>query len=280
METFLQNKRAREMKKLLPFLLLCFVATSVYAQAPALDEKIKQICNQAILDIYYDILAVKEKHPSLANFDENVMYENKSGLYAIVYQYEGEATGRNKTRYAFGVTIDKLEDKTFPPQDGYFDYTFPVLGLKFSGYQRRTPGASQYDAFPLIQKHGGPLSDLQQERLPLRLFLRSTKDTYQVREEIEFEVVLKNVSKRHMVVKSLGQETLYFLFNNQFWGTRPFGAIQGSESVILKAGQSLTARFKGEGFQVPREIEIYGVYRMGIQGVNPSAVLRLQIISN
>jgi hypothetical protein len=268
------------MKKILLFMLWFLITTSVYAQAPALDEKTKQICNQAILDIYNDILAVKEKYPSLAHFDENVMYENKNGLYAIVYQYDGEATEKNKTRYAFGVTIDRLDDKTFPPQDGYFDYTFPVLGLKFSGYQRRTPGAAQYNALPLVQKYGGPISDLQQEGLPLRLFLRSSKDTYRVREEIEFEVVLKNVSKRHMVVKNLGQETLYFLFNNQFWGTRPFGAIKGSESVILKAGESLTARFKGEGFQIPREIEIYGVYRMGIQGVNPSAVLRLQIVSD
>ena len=131
---------------------------------------------------------------------------------------------------------------------------------------------------PLIDEFGAVLARHQQEYMPLKLYLRTLKDTYHVREDIEFEVELKNVAKNNMIVKSLGVNSLFFLFNNQFWGTQPSSGDVGGRDVILKSGESLTMRFKGESFQRPREFEIVCTYAMSIQGVNPSGVLNIRVI--
>jgi hypothetical protein len=121
------------------------------------------------------------------------------------------------------------------------------------------------------------LAEEQQNFMPLRVFIRPVKGSFQVRENVEFDVVLKNVSKRHMVVKSLGQETLYFLINKQGWGTSPLSGKQGGSDEVLKSGEETVLRLKGESFQKPQEIELTCFYRMSIDGVNPVGKIRIMI---
>ena len=264
--------------------LFFFAATSfIHAEEIQIDEETKQICNQAMLNIYDDILAVKEKHKELVNFGENSFYENKYGIYTIVYQYDGDTADnpdlkRKETPYAFALTVDKMADITFKQKEGAFNYGFPLLGIKFSGYQKKHVIRSQFDILPLVDKHGTLLSDHQQKYLPLRLYLRPLKENYRVRDDIEFEVVLKNVSKRNMIVKSLGYDSLYFLFNNEVWGASPSGGVKGGESLVLGAGQSISTVFKGASFQRPQEFNIYCVYRMTIKEINPYGILTLKIV--
>ncbi len=266
------------MKKLIILICLIIQSSFCFAKDLSIDDQTKELCNKVMINIYQDILKVKEKYKELADFNEDVFYENKYGIYTIMYEFKGAQPEKPSTPYAFAITIDGMEDTTFKQSEGSFNYGFPILGLKFSGYQQKHLLRTRFDILPLIQEHGQLLADFQQKYLSLRLFLKAIKDVYQIKEDIEFEVILKNVSKRHMVVKSLGSESLLFLFNNEYWGTSPFANQRGGENVVLKAGDSISMRFKGESFQRSTEIEIYSVYRMSIRGINPTAKLKIQIV--
>ena len=246
----------------------------------AMDAQTKEICNQVILQIYQDILSVKSKHKELINFDERVLYENKYGIYALVYEFGPDAKTEDSRQlpYAFGVTVDKMADTTFPPRPDSFNYSFPLLGLKISGYQKKHLLRTQFDAMPAVKKYGDLLADYQQNFLPLRLELRPVQSVYHVRQDIEFQVILTNVSKRHMIVQTLGSNSLYFHLNDKFWGTSPALGATGGNKVILKSGESLQMIFKGESFERPTDLSIEGVYRMSIKGVNPTAALHIKIV--
>lgn len=263
---------------LLTLVLCLFPCGVLRAQGGVLDPEVKEVCNQAILNIYYDILALKDRHKELADFNEKAVYENPYGLYAIVYEYSSGEKTPHQQPFAFAVTIDAMEDDFWGTKRGAFRFEYPVLGLKFSGYQQKHRLRTQFDLPAIVEKHGILVSEYQQRYLPLRLVLVPVKEEYYVREDIEFEVLLINISKRHMIVKPLGQETLFFLFNNQTWGTRPSEGVRTGKDIILKAGETLRRRFKGESFQNPKEITIYSLYRMSIHGVNPFATLKVNIL--
>lgn len=272
------------MKKIVMFFLaFCIICSTCHSKEPILDEETVELCNQMILNIYYKILEVRDRYKELSDFDETAFFQNKRGIYVIMYESKSvDKRRRGKEPYAFGVTIDTMDDETFKNKQGAFNFGFPPLGLKISGYQIKHLLRSQYNILPLVEEQGALLADHQQKYLPLRISIRPLKEQFYVKEDIEFEVILTNVSKRHMTVQPLNDKTLFFLFENEFWGTSPSlkGAQYRSQAmpVILKSGESLSKVYKGESFVRPKEIEIYGVYRMKIDGVNPTTKLKIKIV--
>ena len=257
------------------------VAANSWAQdnPRAMDPKVKEICNQVIRSIYFDILDQKDAYETLKNFDERVMYESKDGVYAIMYEAGRPSAGDTARRpYRLGLTFEPAGQSVFPIQEDSFVEEYPALGVRLNGYQNQYLLKSEFDVRPLVKQYSRALADYQQEHIPLRLFLQPVKDTYNVREDIEFEVILQNVSKRNMIVKGLGANTLFFLFNDKYWGTRPTANQKGGKDVVLLAGKSLRMKFKGESFQEPKRIQIFGVYRMSVGGVNPYGTLDVDIV--
>jgi hypothetical protein len=249
----------------------------------------KEVANEVMVDIYKDILKVKAKYPSLKDFDEKALFENQYGIYSIVYKEAIDETQMKKSTvpFGFGLTIDKVDDTTFADKANNFNFAFPLLGVKFTGYQPARTLRSQLDILPLVNEHGARLSDYQQQFMPLRLSIKTTKDAYKIREPIDFEVTLTNVSNRHMVVKDLSSDTLFFLFGDMTWGTstntpakQKVRTKKNSGNIILKSGESLSLKFQGESFERPRDVEIYCAYRMSIKGVNPSATLRIKVVGD
>ena len=93
------------MKRGIVFFLLFLIANTCFGQSPVLDEETKKVANQVMLDIYYDILAAKAKHPELSQFDDKVMYENQDGIYAIVYKFQPAGQAQSRDLFEFGLTI-------------------------------------------------------------------------------------------------------------------------------------------------------------------------------
>jgi len=259
------------------FLFFIFSVNLSLAQEVILDEKTKAICNEVMLNIYQDILTAKDKYPELSQFDEKVMYENEKGIYAIVYQYQPSGTSRpNHDTFEFGVTITTKNNTIFQDQRGYaFNLDFPFLGLKFAGYFKKGL-KPKYDIFAPINKYGQLLADHQQNYLPLQLRLVTNKTEYKVKEPIHFEVELTNVSKKHMWVKNINEETISCLYNKRYWGTQA-RSMQSATTIILKSGESLKRGFAGEGFVEPQNVEIYCSYSMSLKGVKPAGVLHLWV---
>ena len=260
------------------FIVFIFLLTAriCAAQDVVLTEETKKLANQVMLNIYYDVLAAKEKYPELAQFNEKTMYENKDGIYAIVYQFQPEGKLKVKEPFEFGITIVPKANTIFQDQGQYaFNLEFPFLGLKFAGYAKK--GLKQkFDIVGLINKHGILLADYQQKYLPLQLQVVANKSEYNVKEPIQFQVELKNVSKKHMYVENINEGNLYCLFNNHSWGAQSQAG--GSKAkIILRAGESLKRTYIGVGLPEPKDVEIYCSYSMSLNGVKPSGVLRLRV---
>ena len=254
------------------FLLLTFVGL---AQAEsAVSQEAIELSNQTILGIYQEIINQKSNYPELKDFGESCLFKNKNGMYVLIYDYKDLVTG---DPYNFGITINVMDSTDFNDRVGRFSYGFPALGLKIVGFFNKHPIRTQYDIMPLISKHGMDLAEYQQGFLPLRIFIEPVKDVFKVKENLQFNIILKNVGKRHMVVKSLGEGSLFFLVNNQAWGKNPLSGNPGGKDEILKSGEEIQLKLKGESFQKPQEVEITCFYGMSIDGVNPIAKARVRI---
>jgi hypothetical protein len=243
-----------------------------------ISEETKTICNQVMVNIYRELLEVKRKYKELAQFDESTLYETEQGIYAIVYQYRASAQQVEKYPFEFGITIVDINDMIFAEYgERYaFNLTFPLLGIKFAGYQKRNRTRYRYDIAELINKHGFLLARQQQKYMPLKLELAAKKTVYNVDEYIEFEVKLTNDSNKHMWVKSLNEQTLYCLFDERPWGTRSQEIPQATK-FVLQAGQFSSARFLGEALSDPKDFEIYCTYNMSVNGIKPFGLLKVKV---
>lgn len=247
------------------------------ARAAAIDPSLQELCNQAMLQAYQDVLAVKDRYPELAHFDEKSFYENREGIYAIFYETTIPGTNGKPQPYALGLTIESLTAKTFSGKGQVFNFGFPALGLKLSGFQSPAPKHGGFNLNPVIQRNGIPISLEEQLRLPLRLEIRPTQDIFRINEPIEFEVVLRNAGTSNIFVKKLDFDTLYFLINGKPWGTPPSDYKTGGERITLKRGAETRARFKGQSYVKPGIVEIHVMYRMVVRGVNPFATVTVRI---
>jgi len=269
------------MKKIILTLFIIFAGiNSVHAETTPLkmDESTKQVCNKVIASIYQDILSVKDKYKELSQFDEKVLYENKQGIFALLYQYNESDRQARRHPFEFGVTIVGLNDKIFEEYGQYAFYlSFPILGLKFAGFQKSS-ARYNFDLGEIINKNGSLLAEHQQKYMPLQLTLKAEKDTYLLYEPIRFVVELKNTSPRHMRVKTLTDKTLYCVYDNKMWGAVQTQQSQAQE-MILKSGETTNMVFEGQDFMKPKEFEIFCSYNMTIQGVQPTGHLAVTVLN-
>ncbi|OGX24889.1 MAG: hypothetical protein A3D10_00910 [Omnitrophica WOR_2 bacterium RIFCSPHIGHO2_02_FULL_48_11] len=254
---------------------------TVYGEesAPPLSPETKAIANQVMLNIYDTLLKAKEKYPELEQFNEKAMYENKQGIYAIVYKRSQSEEKMKKEPYEFGVTIAPMEDTIFYDQGRYaFNFALPFLGIKFAGYEKMTYGKRQYDILKAVNIHGVLLSEHQQKFLPLQMTLKPAKTSYKVKEVIEFDVELKNISAHHMYIHEINENSLYCQFNNKVWGMQRRGA-SGTKDVVIKSQESVHRTFLGEGLKAPGQIDLSCTYNMSIKGVKPFAKLSVKVVN-
>ena len=308
---------------LLAILLFCplrsWAVEPAAGDEEALTPETIQICNQVMSDIYQHILQVRDRYKELAQFNEEAFFKNKQGIYTIAYDQVEEVEApdgsmRKKVPFSFGVTIEPTGSETFSARPGSFAYGFPALGLKFSGYQNKRLLRTQFDLIPLLGEHGQALNEYQQQFLPLQLTVRPLKEEYQVREDIEVEVVLTNVSLANIRVQDLSEDTLFFTVNGRFWGTslwtppqvlddraarrerraerreakveernkrlskRLGGAKIKKVAGLLNAGDSISLILKGESFPAPQEVEVQCTYSVLVKDVNPMATMRFKIV--
>ena len=256
----------------------------LWAEEVTIDSQTKNLANKVILNIYEELLKLKIEIKELSTFGENSLYENQYKMYTILYRQNSKEDQQKSRNYEVGITVTKLDDSIFQDEKGYFVYDFPFLNVKIAGFENEVASTSEYDLSKIIDRYLTLLSDYQQHFLPLQLYLIPSKEVFKTGERIEFEVILKNVSKQNLVVKEFGLQTLFFIFNNQTWGAEQVTSdgkiIQGGQSVILKGGESLRMSFRGDSFVVPREFEIFCLYKMAISGVQPYGKLRVKIVSD
>ena len=257
-----------------------FPANSVPAPVKPIAAPLQELCNQVIFAIYQDIAALKGRYPELEQYGPYVLSQNQYGIYSLEYEYLVSERFRKGELAAFGITIVRFEDTNFRQHGNQtFNFGFPLLDLKFAGYQEMFRRQEAFDIQTVIQKNGNLLLDEQSKLLPLKLTLETIKDSYLVGEDIEILVALENVSSRNLWVKELNQETLFFLYGDTPWGAKEIGRKKLSKvkRQILEPGQKITARFVGSGFLEPQDVEIFGSYVETFKGVNPSSFIKVVI---
>ncbi|MCA9400647.1 MAG: hypothetical protein KC713_03400 [Candidatus Omnitrophica bacterium] len=246
-----------------------------------LDKDLIKLSNTVMMDIFDQMLKQKEGYPELSGFDKGSLKKNSFGVYALEYWYTDQQGFFKDNPYRFGLTI--LPDDEAPEFSGNivnpFNYSFPLLNLKFSGYQSELLLTKQFDINDIMQYYGRKIWDKQQEQMPYQIALKPVKDTYYVGEEIIFDVVLKNNTERNLWFKELSNKTLFFVYNNQIWGTRPEDSPHKVKRFVLKGNTSYTKRFMGESFSVPKRFEIFCTYDITYQGIKPTGRLIINVVN-
>ncbi|HRZ39661.1 MAG TPA: hypothetical protein P5246_01505 [Candidatus Omnitrophota bacterium] len=264
--------------------LIGFMCTgSVFsADDQAIDPQVIELSNRIMQDIFSEVKTSQPKFKELAQFSDQNLFKNAQGIYAIKYEYKPVAQSGDASQqdlpYELAVTIDGMEQWTFEPRKGMFNYGFPLLKLKISGYQKKHPIRTQFDIDPLVKKYGQILADEQQKLMPLKIIIEPTKSSFTTDEDVIVEVVLRNVSKRHMYVRPLNKDTLYFLIDDQYWGTKPTEAAPDEVQKILYSGEEERMSYRIGVFQQPQTIHMMCFYRMAIHGVNPFGVQEISIV--
>ena len=242
------------------------------------DDSLKNVSNRVMIAIYNDILSMKEAQDNLVDFGQHVLSLNQYGIYSLEYRHKISGGVRDGEFLEFGVTIVRPEDTNFGEFGRQaFNFGFPLLDVKFAGYQRTNRKWMRFNIQDIVQKNGDPLLEEQKKYLPLKLSLITDKEYYKVGENIEVTATLENVSRRNLWVKDLDAKTLYFLYGNAEWGTVEIGQAK-RERFILKPGEKVHKKFVGSGSRVPREFEIYCSYAVTYQGVKPSSVLKVKVV--
>ena len=250
------------------------------AEPLKLDEETKALCHQVMINIYHDILQAKARYKELKDFDEKALTSNAHGIPAIDYRYvESEGTARGRL-FEFGLTITGKDDlNTFPSDGETINLGFPLLDLKFIGYQKKTLKKGQFDIQTSLAKHGQMLWDYQRKYIPYQLTLKPVKKEFKTNEPIEFIVTLTNSSDNAILVKDLNDKTLFFLYDNKAWGADEVApAAKELKDMVLKPQESLRKRFRAKAVPGPRELEIYCSYILTFQGVKPSAALKIKVV--
>lgn len=235
------------------------------------------ISNDVMTKIFQEILAQKDSYPELAEFGMENLEKNSQGVYVIQYMAPESQYNRDG-RYSFGVTIEPMDGQAFSEKKGAFSYGFPLLGLKFSAYQPTYLRRGEFNLQPVINRSGLPLSLEEQKHSPLRLDLVTDKDVFRVGEPLEFDITLTNVSDTNMLVRKLSHETIYFLINEQPWGTPPSSNAKTGAASGLAPGESLKMHFAEDGYRTPGYIDIHAVYRMNIKGVHPFTTKHIEVV--
>lgn len=262
----------------LAIVFLNFADTSL-AQPPLISDELKELANKTVMNIYYDIVSLKDRYPELKDFGEQSKVINKHGILAINYSYTQVDPTLGEIPYAFGLTVTTIDDTIFQTAKEYaFNITFPLLGMKFAGYKIVNFKSKQFDIEALLQKHGQALWDYQQNYMPVRLNLKPAKESYQTGEDIGFEVTLTNTTNVNMKIRDLTADTLFFVYDNKTWGAWEMSPGVSTKEVVLKANQSMSKVFRGNGFHAPKEFEIYCSYGMTFKGVKPAASLKVKVV--
>ena len=267
------------MKKtyLIIVLMLC-IATFAHAEEVALDEPTLAVCNKTMMDIYKDIFSLKDKFPELQYFDSKALSKNQYGIYVISYENKEIKTVRDDNFYKFILTIAGIGERPFKePYADIISYSYPVLGLKFTGFQTKGFRGKRYNIDSSVQKFGQAIYNHQQKYIPLQLILESDKTIYKTEERIKFKVTLKNNGSQRLKVKNLNEDSLFFTINNKVWGTEPDLAKVGGNEVILNPDRTISRGFVGDSFNIPKEVEIFGTYNMAYKGVLPMGSIKIRI---
>lgn len=267
------------MMRIILIVFLILNAIPAFAQAKEIPKEVVDLANNVMLEIYHDIDSLKSRYKELKNFGEGSFLVNKYGIYMINYSYAEVDETLGEIPYAFGLTVVPMEDVIFSSAKRYaFDMGFPLLDLKFSGYKIINFKSKQYDINTSIQKFGNKLWDFQQKFIPLQLSLKSSKENFNVGENIEFTVSLANNSNQNWIIKDLGRSSLYCIYDNRAWGAYEAGSSSGDQEIVIKAHQTITKLFRGGSFPLPRELDIHCTYNLPFKDIKPTSSLKLHVL--
>lgn len=262
------------MKTTIPIFLILGILSRPVCAASTIDDESRTVANKVMQNVFDRIIFEKSKHAELSDFDKKNLSLNSRQMSVI--EYSSQMTQEHRP-YGFALTILPLNEPL--PQewkDNGFELVFPVLKLKFAGYQRRAVDG-RFDIRAPMQRYGQILSEYQQQFLPLQMSISAEKEIYKTDEEIIFTITLTNTSSASLLVKPLNSTNLYILYDNTMF---PFSTEDPlvRQTSALEPGHSLSKTFHGDAFQFPRDIEIYVSYNMTFDGVKPFSRVRLKII--
>ena len=117
-------------------IVIVFMFIYGYCGEVKIDEKTRDVCNQVMLNIYDDIIGIKDKYKELDNFGEESLV--KDDLYRIYYDEndnKGFKKRGNDVFFVFSISIVNINE-TYQIKNRYEKLRYPDLGIKIYGFCR------------------------------------------------------------------------------------------------------------------------------------------------
>lgn len=247
-------------------------------RAQEISSDMRDVANRVMQNIFDRVVFEKDKYDELADFEKTSMTDNAHAIRQVEYTLKEENVAENYQPYGFAITILPV-DEPLPDQwkDGGFEAVFPLLKLKFAGYQRRAING-RFDIQSAMQRYGQMLLEYQQKYMPIQLSIEVEKDEFKVQEDILFTVTLTNTSSQIMRVKPMNPENLFILYDGTKFLSTSAPARGDQQYVNLEPHKSISKTFHGDAFQFAREIEIYASYNMTFEDIKPFSARKIRIV--
>lgn len=248
-----------------------------FAQEPlpnALSKQTRDRANEVVLQVFNDLLSVKDSFPDLKGFSEKVLIQDDDDRLSFQFNYGDLFSVKRKFSFGY-LEADQLfsADRS---KGSLSRWPYPVLKIKFVLAEEQVDARLSAYIMSRVEERLQMLEDIQQSNLPLKLDVLAPEWVDLRDDRVRFEVRLINVSDKSWLVRDLGADSLICGINGHPWET---GDIQPSTTRKLKPRDSIRKVF---AFPVAREMDnivIFCKYNLSYQGAFPMDTLVLKVKS-
>lgn len=247
----------------------------------AVEQETVNVANQVIRAVFEDMLKSVGRYGDLDGLGPDHLSLNEFGILQIHFVQRNVPRPEINPPLEIGVAAVPLGQVDVWGQDHpSFELMYPFLDLKIVGYQVDNKKARQYPLIKTIMTQGHWLDEHQQLHLPFRMSIIPDQPEFGVGETVGFVVRLENHSGLNLTVRQISEETLYLNIDGAEWGAREIagGGDQRRGRVILRPGESIQKHFNVGPYGRKGEVDIYGIYHITFEGVNPAGRVRIKII--
>jgi hypothetical protein len=252
--------------------ILCLACPPLSAQTQ--NEAIRTRYNESIEAIVRDIIQAKNGYPELEGFSRSAISQDSNGFESVFYEHDSAGNAQDPYSCSFSINIKELKGDEPQAEGSGWETKFPLLGIKVVVESQRKGEWVSFDLRKIVESNLENLKTLEQDYLPFRLELKTSKEVYAVFESITITALLRNTGIKAFKVADLDEDSLYCKIGNKDWGN-PEPAVELNK--VLNSHGTIQKILNISGADDPQDLWIACTYAIGFQGVQPYQRIKISI---
>ena len=255
------------------------VTTILFLVCPPLSaqtqtEAIRIRYNESIEAIVKDIIQARNGYPELEGFSRAAISQDANGFESVSYAHDSAGNAKDPYSCSFSISMKELKDAEPQSEGSGWETKFPLLGIKVVVESQRKGEWVSFDLRRIVESNLENLKTLEQDYLPFRLELKTSKDVYAVFESITITALLRNTGIKAFKLADLDEDSLYCKIGNKDWGN-PEPVVELNK--VLSAHGTIQKILTISGADDPQDLWIACTYAIGFQGVQPYQRIKISI---